>query len=63
MLTWITLYLFWAELYLHNELPQISRCISTFYPPTTGLYLEPLTVLLALAIEQLLTEISVVMEN
>lgn len=63
MLTWITLYLLWAELHLHNELPQISRCVSTFYSPTTGLYLEPLTVLLALSIEQCLIEIAVVIEN
>ena len=37
--------------------------MSAFYSPTTGLYLRPLNVLLALAIEQLLIEIAIVTEN
>lgn len=60
MLTSITLYLLWGDLILHNKLPQISRCVSAFYLPTTALYLRPLTMLLALAIEHLLIETAVV---
>lgn len=41
----------------------MSRCVSAFYSPTTGLYLRPLNVLLALTIEQLLIEIAIVIEN
>lgn len=37
--------------------------MSAFYSATTGLYLRPLTVFLALAIEQLLIEIAIVIEN
>lgn len=59
MLTWITLYLLWAELHL-RKLSQISRYVSAFYSLSTGLYLSPLTVLLALMIEQLLIEIVIV---